>query len=164
MGAAGKLRYLLFGLVFCVGCGYRVGFVVRGGMKRLWVPVVVNWTLRRGVEYPLTGAILRRLVVQSGVELASSRGEADGELLGELVDYRESVLSETAEDEVLESSVTIVFRFRLRRVVDGEVLLERELVETENFVFQAGEDEGAARRRAFEDLAQRIVFALESWN
>lgn len=144
------------------GCGYQFGFIRHEGVHSVAVPIFRYSGLehRRGIEIELTQAIAEEFISRSGLRLVG-KGAADAILEGEIVDFQERVISEDRLDNVLESSVLVSLNLRLVRK-DGEVLVQRRrMVERADFSVIGGEDEVLARRKAFNDLAERIVFAME---
>lgn len=144
------------------GCGYRFGVLRHEGVESIHVPIFKYHGLeqRRGIELELTQAVTDEFISRSGLVLTTLE-KADAVLEGEIVQFREWVITEDRENNVLESSVAVTLNLRLRRQ-DGEVLVERERMQETAFVsVVGGEDEIQARKDAFNDLAERVVFAME---
>jgi hypothetical protein len=144
------------------GCGYRFGVLKHEGVETVAVPIFRYSGLehRRGIEVELSQAVAEEFISRSGLRLVGEE-DADAVLEGEIVGFHEGVILEDRLNNVLESSVVVTLNLRLRRR-DGEVLVERRrMAERAEFRVVGGEDELDARRRAFNDLAERVVFALE---
>lgn len=159
-------RTLLLGVCVAIllggGCGYRFGVLRHEGVETIHVPVFRYQGLeqRRGIELELTAAVKEELISRSGLEV-TGEGDADAVLEGEIIRFNEQVITEDRLNNVLESSVTITLNLRLVRK-DGEVLgVRKGMAERADFSLVAGEDEMQARLGALNDLAERIVFALE---
>lgn len=144
------------------GCGYHFGVVRHEGVESVSIPIFRYSGLehRRGIEIELTQAVAEEFISRSGLSRTDEKA-ADAVLEGEIVDFQERVISEDRLNNVLESSVVVILNLQLVRK-DGEVLMKRKkMVERADFSVVGGEDELTARRKAFNDLAERIVFALE---
>ena len=158
-------RLLFFAAVVSIagpGCGYSFGVIRHEGVESVAIPIFTYRGLeqRRGIEFELTEAVAEEFISRSGLERLGPE-EADAVLEGEIVNFRERVLVEDRKNRVLESSVRVTLNLRLRRQ-DGEVLVERKgMLEQATFSVVGGEDEIQARRKAFNDMAERIVFAME---
>ena len=161
------LRYaalvLLLAPALTAGCGYTLGYRMPSGVHRLSVPIFANETfpLRREIEFELTRAVKRELEIRTDVELVT--GGADAILEGTIVAFREAALTEGPLDVEQESSIDLVVRFRLIRTVDREILVEQEVRDFANFSVLRGESLATARAEAVDELAERIVEALEVW-
>ena len=156
------LGILLLGLVPGTGCGYKLGVLRHEGVSSVAVPIFEYRALehRRGIERELSRAVAEEFISRSGLELTTT-DEADAVLHGRITDYRERVIVRDERNDVLESSVVVTMNLLYERK-DGKTLYKREKMrEQAVFSLVSGESEADARRRAFNDLAQRIVFAME---
>ena len=153
---------LAAGFVVGMGCGYKAGVLRHEGVDSIAVPIFeyVGLEQRRGIERELTRAVAEEMIARSGMKLTTTE-EADATLHGRISDYRERVLVRDENNNVVESSIIVTMSLRYERR-DGKMLYRRERMQEQGtFTVVAGQDEADARREAFNDLAQRIVFAME---
>lgn len=146
------------------GCGYHLGYRMPERVQRLAVPVFRNDTfpLRREIEFDLTRAVRQELELRTDVQLVSS-AEAEAVLEGVILSFKERVLTEGPLDRIDESSLAVAVRMRLRRA-DGTLLFERLVRDDAAYSRRDGETLEDARRRAIQDIAERIVVYLEEWD
>ena len=115
------------------------------------------------MEYALTQSVIRRLQEHTGVAIRFRKKDAEASLFGEITNYTKSVLSEDANDNVLEASITLNIEIRLIDNKTGNVLLKTTLSDTQAFLQSRNETESSARDEAFDDLAQKVLYSLEAW-
>jgi len=162
---------LIVSSLLASGCGYHVGFVPRPGLHSIAVPVFENKTLRRELEVSLTQAVIQEIQQRTPLRVAPG-ARADAVLEGTILDFREQVLVEGPDDEVLESQAVITLAVRLRDARTGRVIFAYgagpgatgpPLTEVAEFVPGRGESAESAGTtgEAFRDLAARVVFLLE---
>ncbi len=160
-------REVAFSVVFLawLGCGYAAGYRLPEGVYRLAVPIFENKTfpLRREVEYDLTRALRQELELRSDARLVP-RKRADAVLEGTVLSFTEEVLTEGRLDTVQESSVSMRVGIRLVRTSDGSAIFEREISDSASFSVLRGETVADARQEAINEIAERIVAELESWD
>ncbi len=151
-------------LLLSVGCGYTLGYRMPGNVTRVSVPTFDNQTfpLRREVEFDLTRAVRRELELGTDVKLASG-SQADAILRGTIRRFDERVLSEGVLDAILESSINVEVHVRLERTVDGSVLFDHVISDHAAFSVVAGETVEDARREAIDEIAERLIAEMESW-
>ncbi len=142
------------------GCGYRLGYPGRAGVRTVAVPIAENQTLRREVEFPLTEAIVREIQRRTPLIVVGSPEAADAVLEVTLSRFEERVLVEGESDEVLESAAILTARVRLLGR-DGRPLLEERIVESAEFPAVAGGAAGDVAPQALERIAERVVMLLE---
>ena len=149
---------VLFGIA---GCGYTTQARNPANVHSVYVPIFDNRTFRRGLEVQLTQAVKTELLHKSGLRLAS-QPNADTELIGEIVDVRESVLLQDLRDDIVETGVSITVDLVWKDRRTGRILLDkRGVTDTAEFIVTRGETIGVATEEAFRDLAERIVALLE---
>ncbi len=148
------------GLALLAGCGYSAKPMTPPNVRTVYVPIFDNRTFRRGLEFELTKAVKDQLLFRSDLRLARKE-YADTELLGEIVDVDENVLTEDLRDDIVETGVTVTVHIIWKDLRTNRILLERKnLSETARFIVTRGENKGAATKEAFHDLAERIVELL----
>ena len=145
------------------GCGYSSGFRAPAGVRTLAVPMLENHTfpLRRDVEVDVTRALKEELSRRSDLRIVGSDESADAVLEGRILEFRQGVLAEGADDAVQESGITVRMRVRLVRTRDGSVLMERVIQDYASYSNIAGEGIEVARAEAVRELARRIVPQIE---
>jgi hypothetical protein len=151
---------LILGLA---GCGYNLGWVMEErapGARTIAVTIPGNLTFRRDIEVDFARVLARRVAQETPWSLAEPE-TADLLLEGEITSVREGVISETIQDDVFESSVTITVSFRFVDLRSGKTLREFTVSDREDFVVDLGQDVASAGEDAFQDLADKVVYQLE---
>jgi hypothetical protein len=141
-------------------CGYTFGAGLdRHGVRTVALEVVGNDTYRQRLEAELGSALARELPVSSDLELADRR-TADAILQVVLTDINERTLvAGSSLDPVREGAFEGKVWARLVRR-NGEVLLDRRILDRTEFRSPIGEDLTSARSELVEDLARKIALAL----
>jgi hypothetical protein len=153
---------LLIAVALCTGCpGYSTRTVFRRDIRTIYVEVFDNRTFRRGLEVPLTRAIVAEIKLRTPLAFAP-RDEADSILSGELEEFRESSLVKTETDRVLLDRVTAVVRFRWHdRLTQTDIVPPRVVRESARIVEML---EDSLFDRVFEEVAERVVEEMqEPW-
>lgn len=157
------LALLMSGFLTFFGCGYHVGYTLQGGIKSLHVPIFKNRTLWREVEYPLTKKVIQKVQQKGEISIAFRSEDAEATLMGEVVGYQKTILSEGSQNQPLETAITLSVRIKLISRQTGEVMIDRTLQESRAFLTALGEGGNQARDQAFENLAEKILYNLEAW-
>jgi hypothetical protein len=154
------LPILAAALALC-GCGYTFGSgLPEQGVRTVFVRVAGNATYRQRLEADLTLAVSRELAVSTDL-LPGDRQTADAVLEVVLADEREqSLVSGSRDAPVLEGAQQAMVRIRLLRQRDGQVVLERNIVDRAEFRDPIGENLTTARSELVADLARKIGLAL----
>ncbi|MBN1443851.1 MAG: LptE family protein [Planctomycetes bacterium] len=146
------------------GCGvYTLGYRAPPSVHTIAVPIFDNATfpLRRDVEYELTSAVRREIQSRTPLSLVAEE-EADLVVYGKVSSFRERVIAEGRQDEKLESNIYV----SVDLVVEDRVQRQRwkdTVTKVEPFSIARGETIDQARRRAIENLAEKILIALDRW-
>ena len=154
---------LLSGLMFLAGCGYSLGYRAPPSVVTVAVPIFHNGTfpLRRELEYDLTAAVRTEIQNRTSLVLVDS-DTADMAIQGTIRDFRERVVGEDERDKKIESRLLMTVHLLVedyqRRKRWEETVRADEPVSVE-----IGETLDVARRRAIENLAEKIVNTLDSW-
>lgn len=145
------------------GCGYTLGYHTPPGASTIGIPIFHNATfgLRRDLEFQLTSLVRREIQSRTPLTVVPEEG-ADLVLRGTIVDFRENLVSEGRRDRKVESSVVAVVRVVLEDYRNGHVRTSSVRTQ-EPFSPALGEDIDDARQLALENLAERIVAAVEYW-
>jgi hypothetical protein len=143
-------------------CGYTTGSGMRElGVRTVAVAVVGNDTFRQRLEVELGQALARELPATHDVMLADARS-ADAVLQVRIVDAIERTLvSGERGDPVREGAFRAGVWMRLVHR-DGRVVIDRQIADRTEFRTPIGEDLTSARAELVEDLARKIVIALET--
>ena len=148
-------------IVVLSGCGYSTRSLHQTGVRSVYVPIFDNHTFRRELEFFLTEAVKNEILYKTNYKIAP-KGRADTILNGEIVEFRERVLTEDTDDNVTETRVFVYVNVRWVDRRTGRVLMKRErLVRPTEFVVAKGERLGTATAESFGDLAELIVQAME---
>jgi hypothetical protein len=145
------------------GCGYTPGYRTPDSVSTIAVPIFDNQTfpLRREVEYDLTSAFRRQIQSRTALSLVD-HGDADMVVHGTIVDFRERVVAEGRRDEKIESSVFLDVLLIVEDRRNNRRWEERVRVQ-EPLSYIGGEGFDEARARAIENMAQRMLEAIEFW-
>lgn len=159
------LRSATLSLVVCLlaGCGYSLGYQAPPGARTIAVPIFQNATvgLRRELEYDLTLLVRREIQSRTDLTLADSES-ADLVLRGTIREFREDIVVEGQRDRKEESNVRAIVDVVLEDYLNG-VKYPRRVRDDQPFSPRQGEDFADGRRRALENLAERIVASIEYW-
>ncbi|MSR47740.1 MAG: hypothetical protein EXS13_11880 [Planctomycetes bacterium] len=151
----------LIALLALATCGYSVGSITQRGHRRIHLPLFVNETFYRDLEVELTRQVAKELASRPGVSIVPLE-QAEVVLVGTIVDFEQRVLSEDAEDQVLESSVMTRVRIEVRDARTGVVARTYSVSDRAEFLAAGSGSLNAATSEAFFDVARRVVDGLES--
>ena len=163
------MRSLLAPALLLAACGYAVeddrGHERPGGgsLPRVAVLPFDNLTFRRGLEARLTRLVDDELRARAP-RAAYGPAEADWLLKGSILDADERVLSEDRADDVRESSFIVTVEVVLQERATKKVIGTYSFTERAPFSARAGRVATLeqAQEEALRDLAESIVYALES--
>jgi hypothetical protein len=185
----------LLATVACLlpSCGWDGHFCILGYTTRpnydlsihtVYVPIFKNNTLRRGVEFDLTRAVIREIEAKTPYKVASCRADADTELIGTIVTRNKTLNNFNELGEVREAQTMVgveLFWRDLRPGHDGEILsrplvrgTEAPLVVKEgqavppvlvqslaSFIPELGQSVTTAEKANVDRLAVQIVSLME---
>lgn len=160
-------RFGCFALVLLVasftlyGCGYKpYRLTAVGDVQTIFVPIFENYSFRRGYEFQLTAAVIEQIQRESTLRV-TSRDDAQSELQVSIIEYREPVLLEDAEDQVLEAEANVTVRMVWRDLRNGNLIMKEDSLQVAApFVVPLGGDEPTARQEAFRRMAEVIVDSM----
>ncbi len=153
----------LLPLLLCLpACGYSFGSGLHErGVRTVHVRAIANDTFRQRLEVELSAAVSRELSVSSDL-LPASAEQADAVLELRIVDERERTLVVGGRSEpVREGAQEVTVQVTLRDRRTGKALVDRPVVDRAEFRSPIGENLDTARVELVQDLARKIVLALE---
>jgi hypothetical protein len=146
------------------GCGYSLGYRLPPRVHTVAVPIFANTTfpLRREIEFELTSAFRQELQARAGLRIVDESSSPDLVVRGRILEFREWVIAEGRLDQKTESSVVARVELSIENYLEGTVRPAR-IYDAEPFSIEAGESFALGRRRAIQNLAEKLVLALEDW-
>ena len=155
-----RLALLVVPILALVSCGYHAGALVPEGARTVAVPVFDNDTFRREIEVEITKAVTAEIHARTALRLIANAGRADLVVRGRIRGFSERVLSDRAPDEVLESAVVVTLEVAYENRVAGTRWTRRFEIREPYSTFK-GQTLATARAEAFENLAEKVIQALE---
>jgi len=144
--------------IVLTGCGYSTSSLIRDDIRTVHVPVFDNQTWRRGLEVDLTRAIVEELKLHTHLRIAP-KDEADSTLEGELVEFTQSVVTKSVDDQVLLKRAQATVRYKWKdNLTKRDIVPSRSVMETETVALARADP---VETWLFRKLAQRIVESLE---
>jgi predicted PilT family ATPase len=149
--------------LWSAGCGYALGYRTPDSVTTIAVPIFNNETfpLRREIEYELTNAVRKEIQTKTHLELVD-QDAADMVVYGTIREFQERVVAEGRRDEKIESNIHVTVELVVEDYRNKRRWRERVRVR-EPLSIERGETLEVAEKRAFENLAERILVTLESW-
>lgn len=146
------------------GCGYSSRSILKQNVDNVYVPIFDNKTFRRGLEFGLTKAIKNEIMFKTPLKIVD-KDHADSLLRGEIMDFKENVMTVDSDDNIVESRIAIVVDFTWTDIRTGRIILEKKgVIAPTEFIVRRGETIETAQNESFTDLAERIVdFMHERW-
>ena len=162
-------------MLFCGGCGYRIGSLVHPQLKTVAVAPVQNETLEYNLTAQVRNLLCERFMTDGSLKLVDEK-EADCIVYARIVDakyaevsWAESTRAEDGEDILLpnEWSVTLVIEYTV--IIPGRVqplVAARRVSGTANF--QTGPDQltgrmNGVRQAAYAAAKQVVASFTEGW-
>lgn len=171
--------FCLLPSAFCLlpGCGYQQNnstdssgkssykwaSLYREDVSTVAIPIFTNKDFRRGVEFKLSGAVVRQLESHSPYRVAP-RDRADTILEGEIVSLDLNTISRDVRTAIPQEQVYVMtVNFRWTDLRSGRILLERKnFQQTAPFYGTLGEGEFVGSQTAVERLALAIVQEMQA--
>jgi hypothetical protein len=88
----------------------------------VYVPIFKNLTLRRGLEFDLTRAVVREIEAKTPYKVVSDPDAADTELIGTIISFNKNILNRNQLNEVREAETTLAAEVVWRDRRSGEIL------------------------------------------
>ena len=161
-----RMRMLLGGLLLCAaacaGCGYATNELLREDIQTVYIEFFDNTTFRRGLEVPLTQAVVAE-VTQTTPLLLAPKDEAESILSGELVEVDETSSVKSETDRVLLRRVAVKVRFSWRDRLTGVEIVPPQTVTESVRATPTATDTGSrwARDTATDLRVQREVTSYD---
>lgn len=155
-------KVLCFCLALLTGCGYSANSIIKSGVSSVYVPVFENHTFRRELEFQLTEYVKNEILYKTRLKIVP-KAQAESILKGEIVDFRERVLTEDSQDNPREERIFAYVNVQWIDLRTGREIMKRDrLVRPTEFVIEKGETLQTATAESFKYLAEIIVQAMES--
>lgn len=154
-------------LAVLAGCGAGGGYtndsLYPQGIESICVDMFDNRSFRRGVEYTLSDALVKRITSETPYRIVSDKNRADSVMGGQLVSIGDSVL--TLEREIgrpLEKEVVLAAVVNWKDLKTGRLMVNNVTVSAAaSYSEFQGQDFTYASTLAANKLAQKIVELME---
>ena len=126
-------------LLLLPACGQDRNFTILGyttrpnydtSIRTVRVPIFKNNTLRRGLEFDLTRAVVREIELKTPYKVVSANCDADTELTGTIFSYNKNILNRNQLNEVREAETTLAVELVWKDLRTGEILTRPRRGET----------------------------------
>jgi hypothetical protein len=143
--------------------GYAWRSLYREDIQTVSVPVFVNRSYTRGVEFSLTAAVVKQLEANAPYKVVSNT-KADTILEGEIVAVRTRTVSQGLQNSLPQEQLSsIQVNFTWKDLRNGKILTERRNFEqAATFYPTLGEGRFVGQQEAVERLALAIVQELQA--
>jgi hypothetical protein len=139
------------------GCGYGTAEHFRSDIESVHVEIFASREFRRDLEFLLTEAVKKRIATDTPYRLASKE-KADTILKGEVLEERQAAFAPDFRSRLpRDKQLTLAVDIEWKDVRSGEILLDRPVLQSVDYLPPAGESEKFAQQRAVDKLAERIV-------
>lgn len=154
---------VLLGVSLLAGCSYSTQRPFRTDIQSIHVEMFHSREFRRELEFRLTESIVKRIELDTPYRIAP-RKSADALLTGELIRVRNRTFGNDFDTDLpREIGSTIVVRYRLKDMRNGEILVERpRFVYQSSYIPPLGETFTQGMTRAMDGLAELIVESMET--
>jgi hypothetical protein len=147
------------------GCaGYSNRSLFPGDVSSVYVEMFDNRTFRRGVEYTLSDALVKRIESDTPYRVVSDKDRTDSVISGQLVVINESILTlERQTGRALEKEVVLSAVVNWKNLKTGRLMINSETVTaTANYSDFLNQDFTYASSVAANNLARKIVEVMEN--
>ncbi len=143
------------------GCGYTSRSLLNQNVRSVYIKVFDNETFRRDLEFDLTKAIKEEILFRTKLKIVDKK-HADTILFGVINAISESVLIESPDAEVIESSVSVSVNFSWVDQRTGRALIDSAGVSASaTFIASRNEDVRTGEIQAFVDVSRKIINLME---
>ncbi len=154
---------VLLGVSLLAGCSYSTQRPFRTDIQSIHVEMFHSREFRRELEFRLTESIVKRIELDTPYRIAP-RKSADALLTGELIRVKNRTFGNDFDTDLpREIGSTMVVRYRLKDMRNGEILVERpRFVYQSSYIPPLGETFTQGMTRAMDGLAELIVESMET--
>ncbi len=150
------------------GCGSPAGYssesLFPDDVRTICIEMFDNRSFRRGAEYAVSDALVKRVASQTPYKIVSDTNRADSVMSGQLVSISESIL--TLEREIgrpLEKEVVLTAVVNWKNLQTGRLMINNKtVVASASYSEFQGQDFTYASAVAANKLAQKIVELMEN--
>jgi len=150
--------------LFIIGCGYQLNPYMKE-VVTVAVPIFDNKTTWREMEFELTNLVHREIKARTPFRLVSHPEDADIVIYGEITDYRNPVMVEDTQDNVIMSGAVMTLRVTIKEQKTGKEVMSKSRSVQSEFIRGASEAstdaEYRGRQQTFEQLSRWVVSLLE---
>ncbi|MEK7485115.1 MAG: LptE family protein [Planctomycetota bacterium] len=151
-------------LIACDTFGYRpTNTMLPEYVHSIAIAMFENQTRYRGFEFDLTQALVREIQTKTSLKIREEQ-EADSILTGQIVKFRQPILSEDSFDRIKEVQIQMTVQFRWIARHTGKTLAENTITESSEFAAPRRENLSTSTQEAFLRVAERIVHLMEENN
>lgn len=145
------------------GCSYSTDRPFRTDIQSIHVEMFHSREFRRDLEFRLTESIVKRIEMDTPYRIAP-RKSADALLTGELIKVENRTFGDDFDTDLpREIGSTMVVRYRLKDMRNGEILVEKpRFVYQSSYIPPVGETFTQGMTRAVDGLAEHIVESMET--
>jgi hypothetical protein len=162
----GKITAVLWPAVLALaGCsGYSNRSLFPGDVGSVYIEMFDNRTFRRGVEYTLSDALVKRIESDTPYRIVSDKDRTDSIISGQLVTINESILTlERETGRALEKEVVLSTVVNWKNLKTGRLMINNQTVTaTASYTDFLNQDFTYASSVAANNLAQKIVEVMEN--
>jgi hypothetical protein len=165
VGAAVLIALAAVVLGGCNGfAGYTNKSLFPEDLRSVYVEMFDNRTFRRGVEYTLSDALVKRIESDTPYKIVSDRDRTDSVMDGQLVLIAESILTTERETgRALEKEVILTATLNWKNLKTGGMMINNQSVTAAaNYSEFLNQDFTYASSLAANNLAQKIVELMQN--
>jgi hypothetical protein len=131
------------------------------GVQTVAIRMFDNQTRYRGFEFDVTRALVREIQTKTTLKIRELEG-ADSLLTGQILEFRQPILSEDNFDRIKEVQVRLTLSFTWKDLRTGKTLAEELVTESAEFAAPRGENLSTSTQESFLRIAERIVHLMEA--
>lgn len=151
-------------LLATTGCGYGAHEHFRTDIESIHVEMFASKEFRRDLEFMLTEAVKKRIAIDTPYRLVS-KDKADTILKGEILEERQAAFAPDFRSRLpRDKQLTLAVQVEWKDLRSGEILLDRPVLQSVDYLPPAGESEKFAQQRVIDKLAMRIIAGMyDDW-
>jgi len=122
---------VLVSLLVIPACQWDGNFTILGyttapnydkSIRTIRVPIFKNLTMRRGLEFDLTRAVIREIEAKTPFKVVGPNCDADTELTGTIISYNKNIVNRNQLNEVREAETTLAVEVVWKDLRTGEII------------------------------------------